>query len=242
MNTSGSATTPTPEKRTNEFTKAGPQSIAPASVVRLTTTSLAGGAGGWPRSIRQAGRRRSTRRQNRWRAAQNSPRHILSRTQANQSAAISTACHQGLAMSRCGERRKRRNGVDCSGPRFDGGDPSLRSSSCSLRAPRRPSWIALGPNRFGGYPAACRQGRRAVPDRSVRGKGCPTTLANCSGRRMPRREALGPLKPICGGPFRRPTTSFSIFACRPPPTWSAESPAGRRLAIASCTEASTTRP
>jgi hypothetical protein len=51
-------------------------------------------------------------------------------------------------MSRCGERRRRRNGVDCSGPRFDGGDPSLRSSSCSLRAPRRPSWDSARPEPF----------------------------------------------------------------------------------------------
>jgi hypothetical protein len=211
MNTSGSATTPTPEKRTSEFTKAGPQSIAPASVVRLTTTSLAGGAGGWPRSIRQAGWWRSTRRQNRWRAAQNSSRHIPSRTQANQSAAISTACHQGLAMSRCGERRRRRNGVDCSGPRFDGGDPSLRSSSCSLRAPRRPSWDSARPEPFrrlsSSLPTRAMSGSRSFGTR----KRVPHELANCSGRRMPWCEALGPLKPICGEPFRRPTTSFPFL-------------------------------
>jgi hypothetical protein len=242
MNTSGSATTPTPEKRTSEFTKAGPQSIAPASVVRLTTISWpVGPEGGRDRSGRPGG---GDRRGGKIGGARRKIVQGISQAERKQ---IKAQQFQQLAVKvwqcpACGERRKRRNGVDCSGPRFDGGDPSLRSSSCSSRAPRRPSWIALGPNRFGGYPAACRQGRRAVPDRSVRGKGCPTTLANCSGRRMPWREALGPLKPICGGPFRRPTTSFSIFACRPPPTWSAASPAGRRLAIASCTEASTTRP
>jgi hypothetical protein len=56
MNTSGSATTPTPEKRTSEFTKAAPQSIAPASVVRLTTISWpVGPEGGRDRSGRPGG-------------------------------------------------------------------------------------------------------------------------------------------------------------------------------------------